>query len=93
MKNPNDIILSPVLTEKITEMGETGNKYAFRVSRDSNKKEIGRSVEKLFKVNVKKVNTITVRGKKKRVRFRIGKTPDWKKAIVTLNEGQTIELR
>lgn len=93
MKNPNDIILSPVLTEKITAMGEAGNKYAFRVSRDSNKKEIGRSVEKLFKVNVKKVNTITVRGKKKRVRFRIGKTPDWKKAIVTLREGQTIELR
>lgn len=93
MKNPSDIILSPVLTEKITAMGEAENKYAFRVSRDSNKKEIGRSVERLFKVNVKKVNTITMRGKKKRVRFRIGKTPDWKKAIVTLKEGQAIEFR
>ena len=93
MKNPNDIILSPVLTEKITELGESQNKYAFRVSRDSNKKEIGRSVEVLFKVNVEKVNTITMRGKKKRVRFRIGKTPDWKKAIVTIKEGQKIEFR
>ncbi len=93
MKNPNDIILSPVLTEKITELGETQNKYAFRVSRDSNKKDISRSVEELFKVNVEKVNTITMRGKKKRVRFRIGKTPDWKKAIVTVKEGQKIELR
>lgn len=93
MKNPNDIILSPVLTEKITEQGETQNKYAFRVSRDSNKKDISRSVEELFKVNVEKVNTITMRGKKKRVRFRIGKTPDWKKAIVTVKEGQKIELR
>ena len=93
MKNPNDIILSPVLTEKVTDLGESQNKYAFRVSRDSNKTEIGRSVEVLFRVNVEKVNTITMRGKKKRVRFRIGKTPDWKKAIVTIKEGQKIEFR
>jgi large subunit ribosomal protein L23 len=93
MKNSNDVILSPVLTEKITAIGEVQNKYAFRVRRDSTKKEIARSVEELFKVNVEKVNTITMRGKKKRVRFRIGKTPDWKKAIVKVKEGQKIELR
>lgn len=93
MKNPNDIIINPVLTEKITEMGESQNKYAFRVRRDSNKKEIGRSIEELFNVKVEKVNTVTMRGKKKRVRFKIGRTPDWKKAIVTLREGQTIEFR
>lgn len=93
MKNPNDVVISPVLTEKITEMGEAQNKYAFRVRKDSNKKEIGRSVEELFNVKVEKVNTVTMRGKKKRVRFKTGKTPDWKKAIVTLRAGQTIEFR
>jgi large subunit ribosomal protein L23 len=92
MKNPNDIILGPILTEKITSLGESQGKYAFRVRKDSNKKEIGKSVEELFKVKVDKVNTITMRGKKKRVRFRIGMTPDWKKAIVTLKKGQKIEL-
>ena len=92
MKNPNDIILSPVLTEKSSVMGEAQNKYVFSVSRDANKKEISRSVEELFKVKVEKVNTVTMRGKKKRVRFKEGKTPDWKKAIVTLKEGQKIDF-
>ena len=92
MKNPNDIILSPVLTEKSSDMSQAHNKYSFKVSRDSNKKEIGAAVQELFKVKVEKVNTISMRGKKKRVRFREGKTPDWKKAIVTLKEGQKIEF-
>ncbi len=92
MKNPNDIILSPVLTEKSSDMSQAHNKYSFKVSRDSNKKEIGSAVQELFKVKVEKVNTISMRGKKKRVRFREGKTPDWKKAIVTLKEGQKIEF-
>ncbi len=92
MKNPNDIILSPVLTEKSSDMSQEHNKYSFKVSRDSNKKEIGAAVQELFKVKVEKVNTVSMRGKKKRVRFREGKTPDWKKAIVTLKEGQKIEF-
>ena len=92
MKNPNDIILSPVLTEKSSDMSQAHNKYSFRVRRDSNKKEIGAAVQELFKVKVEKVNTISMRGKNKRVRFREGKTPDWKKAIVTLKEGQKIEF-
>ncbi len=92
MKNPNDIILSPVLTEKSSDLSQAHNKYSFKVSRDSNKKEIGSAVQELFKVKVEKVNTVSMRGKKKRVRFREGKTPDWKKAIVTLKEGQKIEF-
>ncbi len=92
MKNPNDIILSPVLTEKSSDMSQAHNKYSFKVTKDSNKKEIGSAVQELFKVKVEKVNTISMRGKKKRVRFREGKTPDWKKAIVTLKEGQKIEF-
>ncbi len=86
------IVKSPYLTEKSTGMSEKENKYSFRVDRNATKIEIKKAVEELFKVKVAHVNTSFVRGKKKRVRHTIGKTPDWKKAIVTLREGDKIEF-
>lgn len=92
MKDPFEIIQVPLLTEKATDMATQG-KYAFRVARDANKFEIADAIEKIFKVNVVKVNTMMVRGKKRRVgRFPQGRTSDWKKAIVTLQAGQTITM-
>ena len=92
MKDPYQIIERPLLTEKSMDLSHEG-KYTFRVSRTANKIEITEAVQKIFKVNVVKVNTMTVKGKKRRVgRFPEGKTSDWKKAIVTLQEGQTITM-
>jgi len=86
------IIKRPVLTEKSVGMSEKENKYSFRVDRNATKIEIGKAVEELFRVKVLRVNTSFTRGKKKRVRHKVGKTPDWKKAIVTLREGDKIEF-
>ena len=86
-----DVILSPVITEKATLLSEQ-NKVVFRVSQDSTKDEIAAAVEELFKVKVTKVNTLNVKGKTKRFRGRIGRRSDVKKAIVTLAEGQSIDI-
>lgn len=86
------VIKKPVLTEKSSGMSEREKKYSFHVARNANKIDIKKAVESLFRVKVVSVNTITMRGKKKRVRHKIGKTPDWKKAIVTLNKGEKIEF-
>ena len=91
MKDSYSAIISPLRTEKGTKLG-LFNKYLFYVYKEANKSEIRRAVEELYKVKVEKVNTITVRGKKKRVRFAEGKTPDWKKAIVTLKQGDKIDV-
>ncbi|KAF1085221.1 50S ribosomal protein L23 [Sporotomaculum syntrophicum] len=87
MKNPRDIIKKPVITEKSMGLVEE-NKYTFIVDIGSNKIEIRKAVEELFNVKVDKVRTMRVKGKLKRVRNRWGKTPDRKKAIVTLKEGK-----
>ena len=87
MKDPHTVIMSPLRTEKGTKLLPF-NKYLFYVKKSANKIEIRKAIEEIYKVKVEKVNTITVRGKKKRVRFVEGKTPDWKKAIVTLKEGK-----
>jgi len=80
-----------IRTEKGSEMlGE--NKYVFRVANDANKIQIKQAVEEIYNVTVKKVNTINTLGKWKRVRYKEGKTPDWKKAIVTLKQGDKIEI-
>lgn len=84
MKAPQDIILKPVITEASTDRLVKG-KYTFRVATDANKLEIADAVEKLFNVEVLKVNTISVRAKAKRVGRYLGKTAAWKKAIVTVN--------
>ena len=91
MRISEDIIKSILKTEKGSVM-EQDSKYLFWVDRKANKIEIKKAVESIYKVNVSKVNTVTMRGKTKRVRYKAGKTPDWKKAIVTLKKGQTIEL-
>ncbi len=91
MRNAYNTIKTIIRTEKGTEL-LTQNKYIFWVEKNANKIEIKSAVEQLYKVKVKDVNTISMRGKAKRVRFEEGKTPDWKKAVVTLVQGQKIEL-
>ena len=87
-----DLILGPVVTEKSTQ-GSEHNQVTFRVRTDASKPEIKEAVEGLFEVKVKKVNTILVKGKVKRGRRgRVGKRSDWKKATVSLGEGDTIDV-
>jgi large subunit ribosomal protein L23 len=86
-----DTIVSPVITEKATMLSEQ-NKVVFRVSRDATKPQIVEAIENLFKVNVVQVNTLNVKGKTKRFRGREGRRSDVKKAIVTLAEGQSIDI-
>ncbi len=86
-----DTILAPVITEKATYLSEH-NKVVFRVAKDASKDEIAEAVEQLFKVKVVKVNTLTVKGKTKRWRGHLGRRSDVKKAIVTLAEGQSIDV-
>ena len=91
MTNPRDILKKPVISEKSMSMIE-GNKYSFYVDPNANKIEIKKAVEELFKVTVLKVNTMSVKGKIKRMGRYAGKTPDRKKAVVTLKEGDKIEI-
>lgn len=91
-KTAQDIILRPIVTEE--SMGNTAiKKYTFAVAKDANKIEIAKACEELFDVNVKKVNTLNVRGQMRRQGRFNGYTPSWKKAIVTLTEdSKTIEF-
>ncbi len=86
-----NIIKRPIISEKSTALGEQGV-YAFEVAVASNKQQIQQAVEKLFKVKVKTVRTIVNAGKFKRTAKSIYKKPNWKKALVTLQEGQKIEF-
>ena len=81
---PEEIIIAPVITEKSNDQMQMG-KYTFEVNKKATKVEIANAVEKLFNVKVLNVNTMTVKGKTKRVRYVEGKTSDWKKAIVTID--------
>ena len=105
MRAPQTIIKRPLLTEKSARLRETGggasakaegDSYAqqavFEVARDANKVEIARAVEKLFNVHVREVRTMQYRGKERRVGRTIGRRASWKKAVVTLREGETIEI-
>jgi len=92
MKELHNIIIRPLITEKTTQQKEDNHQYVFEVYRDANKIEIKSAIEQLFKVKVLKVRTINVIGKVKRVGRKYGKRPDWKKAIVTLREGDRIEF-
>jgi len=84
------VLLRPVITEK-SMSGTNGGRYTFAVAKDATKQEIAQAVAEAFKVDVVAVNTSTVHGKSRRIGRRIGKQPDWKKAVVTLGEGQRIE--
>ncbi|MGB8952840.1 MAG: 50S ribosomal protein L23 [Candidatus Aminicenantales bacterium] len=87
-KDPYQIILRPVITEKSTGLKERNREVCFEVSRDANKTEIKKAVEQLFKVKVEKVWTQIKVGKKRRVGRSEGRTRDWKKAYVKLKEGE-----
>ena len=91
--NAFEVIKTVRLTEKGTRQGEKYNQYTIVADRRANKTEIRQAVQELFKVKVTKVNTLNVRGKSRRQRTtQAGKAPDWKKAIVTLKDGDKIVL-
>ena len=89
--NLYDKIISPFVTEKSTNLSEQ-NKIAFKVPSNANKNSLKKNIEKIFKVNVVKVNTITNKSKTKIIRGRIGYKKGYKKALVTLKKGQSIDL-
>ena len=86
------VLKRPLLTEKATIARETMNEFAFEVDGRANKVQIKSAIEELFNVKVTKVRTVSVRGKMKRMGIHQGKRPDWKKAMVTLAEGSSIDL-
>jgi len=86
-----DVIVAPSITEKSTLLSEQ-NKIVFKVNKKAKKNSIKRSIEKIFKVNVVKINTINLKGKTKIVKGKKTKKPDFKKAIITLKKGQSIDL-
>jgi large subunit ribosomal protein L23 len=90
--DPYQIIKRPVISEKTTQLNERDNKYVFEVDTRANKIQIKQAIEEVFKVGVTKVRTMRLRGKTKRVRIHLGRTPERKKAIVTLKQGDRIEL-
>ncbi len=89
--NSNDIIIRPVISEKSTGMMED-NKYVFKVATSANKLTVKAAVKEIFGVMPEKVNIVNVRGKNRRLRYRMGKRSAWKKAIVTLKAGDKIEI-
>ncbi|MBI4830508.1 MAG: 50S ribosomal protein L23 [Candidatus Lindowbacteria bacterium] len=90
--DPYKIIKKPVISEKATLLSEKQNKYVFEVAPGANKIQIRKAVEDVFKVNVTDGHTMWVPGKRKRLRLSVGYTSEWKKAIVTLKQGDRIEL-
>ncbi len=91
MKFLYDLIQTPVITEKSTFVGEQG-KYIFKISKFADKSKVKNAIEKIFSVNVTKVNIINIAGKAKRFKGTMGKRADTKKAIVTLKSGQEIDI-
>ena len=92
MKAYHQLIKGPIITEKLDRAREEHHQYSFLVDRGANKTEIRHAVEKLFKVNVVTVNTSIARGKVKRIGKSIGQRANWKRAVITLKEGQSIDL-
>lgn len=84
-------VLAPVITEKATQVSEH-NQVVFKVALGAAKPDIKKAVEQIFSVKVKKVNTMMVKGKEKRFRGVKGRRPDWKKAVVTLEKGESIDV-
>lgn len=90
MRDPRDIIIRPLITEKALRLAREG-KYSFEVAKDANKMEIKSAIERLFRVRVDKVHTMNIKGKSRTMfwgKRTTGRTKDWKKAIVTLKEGK-----
>jgi large subunit ribosomal protein L23 len=91
-RSPYDILIKPLLTEKMTALKESENRISFVVDKRANKIEVKKAVEEAFKVKVAAVNVMNLLGKKKRLGKFAGKRPDWKKAIITLKKGEKLEL-
>jgi large subunit ribosomal protein L23 len=91
MKDLTRVIVRPVVTEKSTDMGEN-EKYVFEVASEANKNEVKQAVEKFFGVKVVAVHTMNMKGKPKRLGRHMGRRKDWKKAIVTVQAGDKIDL-
>ena len=91
MKHYSDVIIAPVITEK-SMANRQNNVYTFKVAKDATKTDIKRAVEEAFKVSVKSVNTLNTKSKRRRVGRYSGRTKTYKKAIVTLAEGSSIEM-
>ncbi len=92
MRDPREVVIRPLVTERTTELGEEQNAYTFIVSKDANKIEIRHAIERLFSVKVASVNTLNYRGKWRRVGRSLGRRPGYKKAIVKLAEGERIDV-
>lgn len=92
MRDPRDVIIRPVVTERSTLLADDNDAFTFIVARDANKPEIRRAVELMFDVKVRKVNTMRYLGKWRRLGQNYGRKPSFKKAIVTLVEGERIDV-
>jgi large subunit ribosomal protein L23 len=92
MKNPRDVILQPVVSEKSYDLIEAVNTYTFEVDRRTNKTEIRQAVESIFGVKVVAVNTVNRKGKRKRTGYKVGTRSDSKRALVKLAAGESIDI-
>jgi large subunit ribosomal protein L23 len=92
MYDPRQIIIRPIVSEKSLAAMEDTNCYTFEVAKYASKTQVAQAIEEIFKVKVVKVNTMNVAGKPRRVRHALGKTKSWKKALVTLKEGDKIDV-
>ena len=90
MNNLYNTVIAPIITEKATKISEK-NQYVFKVKIDSNKKEIKQAIEKLFKVKIKNIKTIKIKGKTKIFKGTKGRRSDYKKAIICLNKGENLD--
>ncbi len=92
MKDSRDILIKPIITENSMLKMEENNTYTFKVATNSNKIQVRNAVEEIFNVKVDNVNTMNMRGKKRRLGRNEGRTASWKKALVKLAEGDSIEI-
>ena len=92
MKSPQDVIRAPLISEKGTQLTESANQVLFKVRPDANKIEVKQAIETLFKVKVVQVRMARYLGKVRRIGRNIGRRPDWKKAYVTLKDGDKIDF-
>jgi large subunit ribosomal protein L23 len=92
MRTVYEVIRRPIISEKSTALAEVAGRYAFEVATQANKQEIRDAVQRLFNVKVREVRTMMMHGKVKRVGMHLNKRANWKKAIVTLGEGQKIDF-
>ncbi len=91
-KDPREVIIRPIITERSFDAIEDENRYTFEVEKSANKIEIAKAIQQIFGVTVIKVNTVNMKSKPKRVRYNLGNTRTWKKAIVKLADGDSIDL-